>query len=771
MSETILDRLLSRLTEAFEFNRNAYVAPVAVLWPDEARQWDSIAERIRTRLPLVSLGKYEPELGRGPAYWIRCVVARTVDAGLGNAPPIVRLPGVARSDLRAIETCQPELAPIAELQYRSHWFSHPNGRDWTVRSFLAHTTRGLGLRIADDAETSAMMLLALDRFIDLPSDRVTNRLLDADFFRDLINPDPVRSLLRWLDDPSGFRSGLDEAQWTAFAQKCKADYGFDPSGAGAVSAAQELGKRNGPWAEVWRRFVETADRYPGVGERLRQAKPMELSFEPNPAWPQDNEVAEDRLRTKLAGFRTLSPEDARKQAAQLAEEHAWRRATVWATLDQAPLAFAVEQLARLAAITTQPLAGKDLSTLTTDFAQRGWQADDALLRALAAARRSADRQAVASAAGVMYRPWLAMGAETLQGLIGPMANDHNYHAGPRVAKTNGVVAVFVDGLRLDVAHRIRDSLASVGFEVALGTALSALPTVTQTSKPAVVPIAPEALAGGPDLYPANATTGTKATIQVLRTLMAEYGIQVLSANETGDPTGPAWTETGDVDRRGHDEGIGLVDYLDEDIGRICSRIQGLLNAGWDGVEVVTDHGWILLPGGMEKVDLPVATTEIKKGRCARLKDGAVVQVPTVPWFWDGDVHIALAPGITCFEVNQEYEHGGVSPQECIVPRILVKAGSGLRQKGRPEITQVKWLGLLCRIEFTVGLAGMRIDIRALPADPKTSIVEAAKETESAGKVALLVPDEEHQGERAHVVLIGRDGQILAQREVVVGQNR
>ena len=38
-----------------------------------------------------------------------------------------------------------------------------------------------------------------------------------------------------------------------------------------------------------------------------------------------------------------------------------------------------------------------------------------------------------------------------------------------------------------------------------------------------------------------------------------------------------------------------------------------------------------------------------------------------------DVRIALAPGVTCFEANKEYEHGGVSPQECIVPRLAVRA--------------------------------------------------------------------------------------------------
>jgi hypothetical protein len=252
--------------------------------------------------------------------------------------------------------------------------------------------------------------------------------------------------------------------------------------------------------------------------------------------------------------------------------------------------------------------------------------------------------------------------------------------------------------------------------------------------------------------------------------MTEHGIQVLGATETGDVSGSAWAEAGEVDHRGHDVGGRLVDYLDEEIDRIVTRIRQLIEAGWNRVELVTDHGWLLLPGGLEKVDLPPATTEVKKGRCARLKEGASVDVPTVPWFWDPNVRMAVAPGATCFEAGKEYEHGGVSPQECIVPRLTITAGSQSVAMG-PEITSVKWLGLLCRIEIAGAGPGVKADLRALPADPKTSIAEEAKETGGASRVSLIVPDEAHQGERAHLVLVASDGQILVQRDVVVGKNQ
>jgi hypothetical protein len=131
----------------------------------------------------------------------------------------------------------------------------------------------------------------------------------------------------------------------------------------------------------------------------------------------------------------------------------------------------------------------------------------------------------------------------------------------------------------------------------------------------------------------------------------------------------------------------------------------------------------------------------------------------------------MAPGATCFEANKEYEHGGVSPQECIVPRLSVRPGTTHPTAEGPEIVNVKWLGLLCRIELAGVGDGVVADLRALPGDPNTSIAQEGKETAGAGRVSLLVPDEEHEGEKAFLVLVAPDGRLLAQREVVVGRNR
>ncbi len=66
------------------------------------------------------------------------------------------------------------------------------------------------------------------------------------------------------------------------------------------------------------------------------------------------------------------------------------------------------------------------------------------------------------------------------------------------------------------------------------------------------------------------------------------------------PSGRAWTETGEIDHKGHDLGIRLAHEINDEVSRIARRIRDLLDAGWSTVTVVTDHGWMLLPSGLPK---------------------------------------------------------------------------------------------------------------------------------------------------------------------------
>ena len=50
---------------------------------------------------------------------------------------------------------------------------------------------------------------------------------------------------------------------------------------------------------------------------------------------------------------------------------------------------------------------------------------------------------------------------------------------------------------------------------------------------------------------------------------------------------------------------------------LAERIAGLLEHGWQKVVVITDHGWLLMPGDLPKVELPEHLTEIRERAAAR----------------------------------------------------------------------------------------------------------------------------------------------------------
>jgi hypothetical protein len=48
---------------------------------------------------------------------------------------------------------------------------------------------------------------------------------------------------------------------------------------------------------------------------------------------------------------------------------------------------------------------------------------------------------------------------------------------------------------------------------------------------------------------------------------------------------------------------------------------------------VTDHGWLLVPGGMPKTELAKFLTATRWGRCAALSDTAKPTALTLTWSW------------------------------------------------------------------------------------------------------------------------------------------
>lgn len=770
MTDTALDALVLALDDALAYDPNVGVEPVALLWPDKERQWESIVPLLQPQRRIVAFGEFDLGRRAGPAYWLRCAIASTVEVvGAPDGTTVVYLPGVSRDDMRNANGATPELAPLAAIQHLSQWFAHPNGKDWTIRALLSNPRKGLGLNVDADGATATALVMNLVVLIEQPIARLANRYIDADFIAGLANPDPTRTLLEWIDDPKGTEAALDAGAWAAFLQHCSSDLGFDPVADGDIEAARQLGEALGPWRHAWQRFRASPGDYERIPDRLRQAQHEFLP--PNPgAWPDLAEQAEDKLRSALAALKDEGAEAARQRVVELEDEHGIRRSYVWADLDWTPLALALEHLAALAKASSAPFPTDSVDAIAQWYAQSGWQVDRAALGALDEVDRKVDCAAVNAAVRAIYKPWLDVVARAFQDAIGPAAHAGTYAAGAPPTLSPGEVVAFVDGLRLDVGQVLVSRLAGMGLAAELTTDLAALPTVTPTAKPALVPIPLGQLGPGKELDARRAPDGPSATVSVLRKLMADAGIQVLGPDDLGDPTTTAWTEAGEIDQRGHELGLRIAHNIDDLVQRISRRVRELLDGGWQKVTIVTDHGWHLLPGGLPKNEgLSPAVTATKKGRCARIKEGAQTELPTVPWYWDPDVRIALAPGIECFEANQVYEHGGASPQECVVPRIAVTAAAAGEAAG-VEIAKTRWRGLTLVVEFAELPAGATVDLRTSAGDPASSVAQRGRATSQPNKVMLLVEDDDLEGTHVRLIVATKDQTLLIDHPTTVGRN-
>lgn len=768
-TRTVRDALLDALGAAAQHNRSDVVAPAAILWPDRERRWERIVPTLRSSIPLLTLGDYDPQTLTGPAIWLRCAIAGVLPGvpgtEVGENVPVIYLPGVGKADLRAVEECPKYLQPLAELQYRGALFAHKNGRDMTPSGFLSS---GLDIPVSPDKGTSDALGRALVRLMDERVGKLAGKApLQAQHLDGLLVDDVVLDLLLWMDDSKAYRKLRGSEGYEAFCGICRREYGFDPEKDGELRAAELLSGVHGSWKRVWRRFEESPGNYRNVPALLDQTSvaSQDALFEnATPYRPSDNRAEEERLGEALLDLSNSTPEEARNRIGGLEETHGRRRAWVWAKLGESPLAEALLKLSELARLSAESPIGETPEQLADWYTQEGWKTDDSALASLASVRAAKDSEAVKAAVRSVYAEWLDETSRRLQRAYAD--------APPEVVRERfdesekGVCILFVDGLRYDLARRLAGLL--VPNEVEVGWRFAAIPGVTPTAKPCVSPVA-RAVGPGSELGATLNSGGSKVTAQSLRKAISAEGYEILIGNETEEPAenpaGRAWAEFGDIDRLGHERGWAMAREVRGSLGRISERIEGLLGAGWREVRVVTDHGWLMLPGGLPKVEMPEHLTVTRKGRCARMKPGSSTHYQTIPWTLDARVDIAVAPGIGVFKGTDEYEHGGISPQECVIPVVRVTAREAAEGIS-PKITEVRWAGLRCRIKVEDASGDMTVDLRSSAADANSSLT--TPKPPKKGSVSLIVEDDQREGEAVLVVVLDGEGKPLAKYATVVG---
>lgn len=761
-------------TVAQAFAAGDQVAPCAVLWTDPDRQWFGVMPDLLSMIPeLYQLGSYDPERRSGPALWLRCIESRAVDgAPAEGTAPILYLPGVSREQLRAAEDCPSDLAALVELQYRGAMWMHINGKEWTPYAFLVSKHGGLDLDVTRDQATLDALAGALPTLLAEPLARLRDRHLDAEFFNGLMAPDATGLLLRWMSDPDGFKQKRTDAEWKAFCQQCKTEAKLDPVKDGPLKAAELLAARANHWAKVWQRFAESPSTYAGIVEWLKRAAPKTAGmFDSAETWPTINASEEQALKIALEALTDTPQDQAINRIRELEARHAERRTYPWHKLGMSPIASALEPLAQLAELCAITPGAPTAEAFAEAYAKGGWKADAKALAALAACTAPETQAAVLGAVRSVYLPWVDSTARHLQQLIYNQGQTTTKRSGP-INPAPGRLVIFADGLRMDIAQLLIERLKTVGVHAEQEWEWSAIPSVTATAKPAASPIA-GGLRGaepGDEFSPRLSSTGQPLTHARFMEALRANDWQVLGFSETGNASGWAWAECGSLDKRGHNEGWKLARSVEAEVQELTSRIRELVQAGWREILVVTDHGWLLMPGGLPKVELKAFLTETRWSRCAALKTEAQTDVQTYKWYWNPTVMMACPPGAGSYLAGVEYAHGGVSLQEIVTPVLRISAGTVIA--GPARIVEAKWTGAKCRVAVSGDHAGMRIDVRVSQADPMSSLLtdKQAREITPDGKVTVFLEDDgdADSGKHAEIVLLDSEGHVIHALSSVLG---
>jgi hypothetical protein len=768
---TVITSLIQSLRHAASYNHHDLAAPRVILWPDEERLWIRCIELLRTSYPaLWTLGEYSLGQSTGPAAWLRY----QLETQESKEVPIIYLPGIDRSAFRSADQCPARAKHLFALQFQGQFWTQKNGKNWTPFAFVSSADGGLGLDIAGDQDTKKAIQESLPNLLEVELVALQGRRLEAADFRAIVTKDPVRTLLRWMGNPANIKEAMEKSgsEWTSFRAICRKEYGFDPEKDGAITAAEKMTTSKAAWILVWERYKEAPRAYPGIRDLLDSKGQMALFEKVSEYRPRCNRHEEERLEKDLLQLSSASPKEAIEKILSLAADHADRVTWVWATLGESPLAKAIGHLRDLAEVVQSSGNPSTWEELGEYYSTVGWKADRSVLRTLDAARSTAATLAVTTAIRAIYLPWL----EKFSILTQALAATYPVH-GPLTCRTlpaeEGTIYLFADGLRMDLARSLEERLLSSGLsaEIACRVDWSAIPTVTATAKPAWMPLAGKL--GGPlegtGFQPKEQGTGKALVHARFKQLVAEVGITFLESSELGLATGCAWTEFGSLDTYGHEQGAKLAWRVEEELSGLQQRIAELLQAGWSSVQVVTDHGWLLLPGGLPKAELPKHLAESRWGRCAIPSAGAHHGYPMSSWFWDAAEAIVLAPGVSCFMAGIEYAHGGLTLQEALIPSLSIST----QQTGGAKavvLKEMKWAGMRLNVVLE-GAQGLAVDVRSKVADSSSSLV-ATPITGAADnqRTSLLVTDDETLGESAFLVVIHENGQAIFKHPVIIGEN-
>lgn len=359
---------------------------------------------------------------------------------------------------------------------------------------------------------------------------------------------------------------------------------------------------------------------------------------------------------------------------------------------------------QLAAAPVPPSAAVDLGW----YVERGWKVDRAHRR-LELARTElgvfGELEAALTAARSAYDAWLdelltrftdSLGDGALDpGDLVRQAEIHQRFVAAGAGRKTAYV--WVDALRYELGVELAEALRPVAEEVHLEPAVAAAPTITPVGMANLLPDAASSLRVGLEGDQIVVTVGNTAVkdVPARRDLLrARHGqVADFDLNDAAQKGEKALAKaiggadlvllrSQEVDAAGESGLLSVAwSHFDTVINLLASVVARLAQAGVERVVISADHGFIALGqdlGANRVVDAPAGATGTTKRRVFVGRGGvpnpATVRVSLAACGVASDLDIVVPRGLAVFRAGggRQFFHGGLSPQELVVPVIVVE---------------------------------------------------------------------------------------------------
>ena len=354
-----------------------------------------------------------------------------------------------------------------------------------------------------------------------------------------------------------------------------------------------------------------------------------------------------------------------------------------------------------------PPKGANTEELLIWYAQGGWKVDRAHRRlelARTELRTFGDIEGALVEARAAYDRWLdSLLNKFVDGVadgaldIGDLVRQGDIHDRFVAAGQGRTAYVWVDALRYELGVELAEALRQITDRVETHAAVAAAPTITQVGMANLLPGASSGLrlALDGDRIKVTVNGADVNTVADRRDLLrARHGnVADLDLNDAsqkgekalGSAVGDAdliLVRSQEVDAAGESGLLSVAwTHFETVVNLLAGVIARLAQCGVDRVVVSADHGFIALShdlGPDRTVDAPAGAKGTTKRRVFIGKGGtpnpATARVPLAACGIPGDLDLVVPRGLAVFRAGggRQFFHGGLSPQELVVPVIVVE---------------------------------------------------------------------------------------------------